>query len=145
MMTVDVDSWDNPSRPRLLIVEDDELIARLLGEALEEFYQTSCVRTAAGACGALLAGEADVVLLDYHLLDGPAVSVMREAARQGVPTLVMTGDRHISAEVVRRGWPLLAKPFGVAELQYGLDHILGAFVPAPARDQGAATGSYEHV
>lgn len=145
MTIVDTDFWDDSSRPRLLIVEDDELIARLLSEALEEFYDVSCVHTVAGALGALVAGEVDAVLSDYHLLDGPAVSVLREAERRGVPALVMTGDRRVSAEVTRRGWPLLAKPFGVAELQRGLGGILEAFVPPPARDRGVATGSYERV
>ena len=118
---------DDASRPRLLIVEGDELIAALLAEAVEQAldgtYEVSHTGTAAGARHLLFADGADALLLDYRLPDGTASPVLREADRLGVPVLVISGEPGAVAELAHRGRAVLAKPFGAAEWRDALRHL----------------------
>lgn len=115
---------DEPPRFRLLIAEDDDLIAELLGEALKRHFEVRCVPTGAGARSVLLSGGADALLLDERLSDGPAAPVLREADRLGVPALVMTGDPSIPGGAEHRDRSSLAKPFGTTELLLALERVL---------------------
>ncbi|MAT04884.1 MAG: DNA-binding response regulator [Acidimicrobiaceae bacterium] len=107
---------------RVLIVEDDELIASSLARALgAQGYETSAVTTVADAEGALAEHPPDLVLLDLGLPDGDGASIARRVARDHaeVPVIVLTA-RSEEADIVlgleAGAVDYVVKPFRLAEL-----------------------------
>jgi two-component system, OmpR family, response regulator RegX3 len=81
--------WQDPSRMRVLVVEDEETISGPLAEGLRrEGFTVDIARCVADA---LQAATADVVLLDLRLPDGDGLDVCRELrARGDVPIIVVS-------------------------------------------------------
>jgi CheY-like chemotaxis protein len=98
------------SRPRILVVDDEPMICELLGLVLEDDYQVVCTHTSHEALLLLAEQRIDVMLLDYHLPAGGAVTVARRADEIGIPMVWMTGD-HAAAETTSH--PVLLKPFHI--------------------------------
>lgn len=108
---------------RLLIVEDDPLIARSLVKALGPLGNN--VETLSHLCearAALAHSHFDLIVLDLGLPDGNGLSLLAELRERGdaTPVLVLTARDGIDERV--RGLDLgaddyLAKPFSVAELE----------------------------
>ncbi len=107
---------------RLLVVEDDLAIARLLEvELVEAGYQVELAGTGSEGLAALERREPDMVILDVRLPDLDGLSVCRAARRSGhrMPILMLTaldrvGDRVIGLDAGADDY--LAKPFAVEEL-----------------------------
>ena len=108
--------------PRILLVEDDEALARVLEFNLrrEEF---EVVRTRRGdtAVDVILRTEPDLVTLDIMLPGMSGLDVCRELRRRGidVPVIMLTArgdefDRVLGLELGADDY--LAKPFSVREL-----------------------------
>ncbi|WP_111600658.1 response regulator transcription factor [Streptomyces sp. Amel2xB2] len=103
---------------RLLLVEDDDLIARPLTEGLGNYGFT--VERAATGAAALAAPPADLVLLDLGLPDMDGIDVCRVMrSRSDVPIIMITArgeetDRVVGLELGADDY--LSKPFGVREL-----------------------------
>ena len=103
---------------RILLVEDDDSIARPLAEGLRrEGFAVDCAATGADA---LLAAPADVVLLDLRLPDMDGLDVCKTLrARSDVPIIVVTArgeesDRVVGLELGADDY--VVKPFGLREL-----------------------------
>ncbi|MDL4863675.1 response regulator [Halomonas elongata] len=108
---------------RLLVVEDDPLIARSLDNALTPLGNivetfTHC----AEASAALYQGGFDLVLLDLGLPDGNGLTLLEALRERGdtTPVLILTARDGVEERV--RGLDLgaddyLAKPFSIAELE----------------------------
>ena len=107
-------------RPRVLIVDDENLICELLGLVLEEDYEVVCACTSNEALQLLAEQSIDVMLLDHHLPPGGAVAVARRADEIGVPMVWMTGD-HAAAETHSR--PVLLKPFHIDRVSAVLTEV----------------------
>jgi two-component system, OmpR family, response regulator MprA len=111
---------DGPQR--LLVVEDDPAILRLLEvELIEAGYRVELADTGAGGLAALEREEPDAVILDVRLPDIDGLSVCRAARRSGhgMPILMLTaldrvGDRVIGLDAGADDY--LAKPFAIEEL-----------------------------
>jgi DNA-binding NtrC family response regulator len=58
----------------------------------------------------------DVVLLDYHLLEGNAQDVAKRADLAEVPVVWIPGDPDIIETLIRASHFLLAKPFGIQQV-----------------------------
>lgn len=92
---------------RLLVVDDDPDIARLLGALLSRqgFTDVTYVSTADEALRA--ADQADIVLLDHQLPDAEGLELLRSLRiRPSSPGLVMItahGNEALAAEALRRG------------------------------------------
>ncbi|HET6848128.1 MAG TPA: response regulator transcription factor [Gaiellales bacterium] len=107
---------------RLLVIEDDPAIARLLEvELLEAGYGVELAGTGSEGLAAIERDEPDMVLLDVRLPDLDGLSVCRAARRSGhrMPILMLTaldrvGDRVIGLDAGADDY--LAKPFAVEEL-----------------------------
>ncbi len=115
---------------RLLVVEDDAKIRRLLEKALKEAgYAVETAADAASGRHQALSGGADAVLLDLGLPDGDGLEVLKamRAARMTTPVLVLTA-RGGSAERVRGldagADDYLEKPFALDELLARLRALL---------------------
>jgi DNA-binding response OmpR family regulator len=109
-------------RQRVLVVEDDPSIARLLEIELGEAgYQVEIARTGAAGLAAIETDEADLVVLDVRLPDFDGRAVCRSARRGGhtVPILMLTaldrvGDRVLGLDAGADDY--LSKPFAIEEL-----------------------------
>lgn len=111
---------------RVLVVEDEMLIAMLVETALQD---ENC--TVVGPYGSLSeAMEAartetlDLAVLDINLagkLVFPAAEVL---AARGVPFLLLSGYGEIALPSNRRHWPICAKPFSLSDLLSRLTALL---------------------
>jgi len=124
--------------PKILICEDDELIAEVLGDQLEMLgYAFEVVSTANAARHALHTGGFNALLLDIRLPDSDGVTLMR--ALRGAPTtetlpiIVMSGSaehRDQAKELDIVDW--LDKPIRLYRLQNALVAALSPQRAAPA-------------
>ena len=112
---------------RLLLVEDNEELARLLAQRLQTAgYETDLLTTAAEALAAVTTTRYAAMVLDLGLPDGDGLSVLREIRRgeDPLPVLVLTarGDR---VSGLRSGADdYLVKPFAFEELLARLEALL---------------------
>jgi DNA-binding NtrC family response regulator len=128
-----------PSRPNLLVIDDNDAVRAVLGAALRP--EAFDVRLAAGGAeGVTLyrAGPADLVLLDVWMpvLDGPATLAALKAMDPAVRCCFVTGyaDRRLAARLLAQGaLEVLFKPFRLDELARTVRRLLGV--------GSAATGS----
>lgn len=107
---------------RLLVVEDDDLIARSLLRALgARGYDASATGTVAGALAAVDEQPPDLVLLDLGLPDGDGTAVATHIAAHHptVPVIVLTArDEEIDIVLGLEAGAVdyVVKPFRLAEL-----------------------------
>lgn len=109
--------------PTLLVVDDDPMVAALVGAALRrDGIRVVGVSTVASALAAVWGERPDVILTDLYLTDGSGLEVIRAAAavagydpRVVLSSGVPEGDlRRLAASV---GADHLAKPFDVVALR----------------------------
>lgn len=117
---------NNARSLRILLIEDEALVAMMITDMVEEFGH-NVVATAARLADALkLAGEVDVDLAIVDLnLNGertfPAAAVLKQ---RGVPIVFSTG---YGADALGPDWagsPVLAKPFQPNELERILANVV---------------------
>ena len=113
---------------RVLVIEDNALIAMLLSEMLTGMGHFVCA-TAATESEAVVAAAhygPDLMIVDAGLGQGSGVSAVEEVLRAGpVPHVFISGD----AERVRRRKPnavVVRKPFREAELARAIDLAFAA-------------------
>jgi DNA-binding response OmpR family regulator len=102
--------------PRILVVEDQELLAALVADVLGDGHEIVCASNVEDAVDHLLGSAIDLVLLDCVLPDGPNWQVALEADRQDIPVVFMTGDAAQAKELVGGARPYLLKPFALTAL-----------------------------
>jgi CheY-like chemotaxis protein len=114
-------------RPRILVVEDNPLLARFTTVMLT---QLGC--DVVGPVGCVDAGVAlatdeplDAALLDLNVADRSVAPVAEVLARRGTPFAVMTGYGHASPLPVFQGRSCLYKPFREPDLKAVLEALLG--------------------
>jgi DNA-binding response OmpR family regulator len=107
---------------RVLVVEDDPAIARLLEVELGEAgYRVELTATGGAALEAIETQAPNLVVLDVRLPDMDGLAVCRQARRRGhtMPVLMLTaldrvGDRVLGLDAGADDY--LAKPFAIEEL-----------------------------
>jgi two-component system response regulator RegX3 len=135
---------------RVLIVEDDDAIARPLAKGLErEGLDVDRVETGSDALIKSRGAEFDVILLDLGLPDRDGFDVCRELrARSDVPIIVVTArseevDRVVGLELGADDY--IVKPFGIRELVARIRAVVRRRSPASPGlghdETGAATGN----
>lgn len=120
---------------RILIVDDDREMRRVLAEFLEgEGFEVSQASDAAETLDRIRGTSCDVVVLDKNLPDWSGVDILPtvRALVPGTPVVVITafGDARTHDEAFTRGaYDLLLKPFSLDDLlevlQRALDHSNG--------------------
>ena len=131
-----------PSRtrpPRILIVEDDLVIALMIEELVREFgYAVSRVAgTVAMARLQIAQHNFDAVLLDINMegeYQPETADVLLEA---GIPFAFVTGYDYV-LEPRHEGVPLLEKPFGAVQLRILLEKLVGPGSPTGNRTRGVS-------
>src|SRR5499433_4582165 len=115
---------------RLLLVEDNEELARLLAQRLQAAgYETDLLTTAAEALAAVTTTRYAAMVLDLGLPDGDGLSALREIRRgeDPLPVLVLTARGGLQDRVsgLRSGADdYLVKPFAFEELVARLEALL---------------------
>lgn len=111
---------------RVLVVEDDALIAMLLSEMLEDMGHSVCATESseAGAVAAALRYKPDLMIVDVGLRDGSGVSAIAAISHtRPVPHLFVSGDRSIIA-ALKPDVVVVQKPFREADLARGIQRAL---------------------
>ncbi|MEV6878555.1 response regulator transcription factor [Amycolatopsis sp. NPDC051128] len=101
-------SADAPSPVRVLLVEDHDMVAEALQQALDRADGITVVgraRSRAEAVADAREHAPDVVVLDRRLADGDALTVIPELGAEGARVLVLTGDAtpSVAAQVAKAG------------------------------------------
>ena len=121
------------ARGKVLLVEDEVLVAALAVDALEELgYQTIEVTTAKAA-RAIASGSEQIAfaVVDIGLPDGrgDALALELRQTRPGLPIVIATGydGAHLD-EALRKQerTAVLSKPYDIAQLQAAIQAILKA-------------------
>ncbi|HJE58878.1 MAG TPA: response regulator transcription factor [Nocardiopsis listeri] len=111
---------------RILVVEDDDRVARGLVTALRS--ASFDVQRVATAERALTAPPADVVLLDLGLPDADGIDLLRRLRRRPQTAIIAVTARSEERDRVRGlragADDYVVKPFGVAELLARIDAVL---------------------
>jgi two-component sensor histidine kinase/DNA-binding response OmpR family regulator len=99
-------------KPRVLLVEDEALVAMMIGESLTEFgFQViGPMATASEALAAARDQHFDAAVLDINLGDGLVYTVAEILAKRGVPFIFVTGYDPDSVDPRFSGVPVLQKP-----------------------------------
>jgi len=107
---------------RVLLVEDDRMIAEAVRTALQQDgHAVDWIRDGASAAAALASSAFDVVLLDLGLPRCPGLEVLREARNRGVtaPVIIITARDDVQSRVAgldSGADDYLVKPFDLDEL-----------------------------
>jgi PAS domain S-box-containing protein len=97
-------------KPRMLVVEDEPEMARLLDKLLRKKFSATveiAQHTRAALDVLAAGGEFDLITLDYQLPDGDGLSILKEiVSKRDAPPVVMVtghGDEAVAAEAFRLG------------------------------------------
>ena len=130
----------------VLIVEDDPIVAGVLGMTLEEagHFKTTA-NTIETALSELKHNRIDAILIDLNLHDGDGTRLARLVSKNHifVPILVISGNSGIDKKITALGAGAvgyLTKPFDRYELMTILDAIMGR-----EHGQGSATISFGNL
>lgn len=112
---------------RVLIVDDDEAIVRVLQDALglfrhEHAYAVETARDGAEGSEALERGQFDLVLLDMYMPRMTGLELLTQMRRRGLqtPVLMLTGneDNRTAANALAGGiFAYVPKPFDLQHLE----------------------------
>lgn len=116
---------------RVLIVEDEALIALMLEHVLADF---ACVPV--GPCNTLTAALTaveretfDLALLDINLFGEKVYPVADALTERHIPFLFLSGYGEEGIPPGRRGWKVCAKPFKVKDLAAMLSAVIADASP----------------
>jgi two-component system, response regulator PdtaR len=125
---------------RVLVIEDDALIASLLAETVEALGHTVCAiaMTENEAVAYALEHQPDLLIVDAGLIDGNGISAVETILRtQLVPYLFVTGNgREVKA--LHPTAVILEKPFFVPELVRAIERALFVSVHAGSTPPSSA-------
>ncbi len=123
-------------KPRILVVEDECLVAMLLEDFIAELGYT-VVATAArkeDALRRLEAGGIDAALLDVNLDGERSYPIAEALAARGLPFVFVTGYGEAGIEPAFRDRPVVQKPFTQDSLRQALAKL--SFGPCDAPTAG---------
>lgn len=114
------------ARNRILIVEDEPLIAMMLEDFLDALDKqvAGTADSVAGALELIAAGGIDAAILDVNLRGGEVSWPVADAlAEAGIPFLLATGGSGDTVEARHAGRPLLPKPFTMDAVEKALNAL----------------------
>ncbi len=119
---------------RVLCVDDESMIGELVAKSLRRQLRCEVVTVASGndALAAIGSREFDLVIVDYLMpaMDGGEVyrNILARRPDLARRLLFITGDTLSESTLTTirdTGQPLLAKPFGVRELESAIRDLVG--------------------
>jgi DNA-binding response OmpR family regulator len=113
---------------RILVVEDDAVIAMLLADMFAGMGHDVCAieATKAGAVAAAIQCRPDLIIVDARLGDESGVSAVEEILLKGfVPHVFISGDI-ATVRALMPGAVAIQKPFDESDLVRAIQSALGA-------------------
>jgi DNA-binding response OmpR family regulator len=134
-----------PPTSRILLVEDDLQLLRVISQALKHDYE---VDTASSGAQALLHVERetyDVIVLDLHLPDANGLAICQTVRARGnsAPILVLSAEARVLTKIHLLDScanDYLTKPFSLGELKARLRALIRQRHHAPRLDQKLSAG-----
>lgn len=119
-----------PLNPRILLVDDDEVILQIVQKTFAPDYSVSTCRDALCGVDLLLAEDFDLLVIDLEMpiLDGiELIRMIRQYPQfQTIPIIALSAAAHSSARLDRSQiQSLVAKPLSIAELAGALRQFVG--------------------
>jgi DNA-binding response OmpR family regulator len=111
---------------KILIVEDDEAVCRLIGDVLDYAgYEFTLASSGAEMRQALDAADFDVAIIDVGLRDGEDGFTLAEVAdAKGCGVILTTGDPDLRKRLEASSRRHVIKPFRIQQLTALVDEIL---------------------
>jgi len=112
--------------PKVLIVEDEPLIAMMLEDFLEDlgFSSAGSIDNVADGVARASEGGFDLAILDVNLRGEPCWPVADKLADRGIPFVVASGGNVFAPPDRHAGAVALVKPYKLAGVREALDRIL---------------------
>lgn len=112
--------------PKVLIIEDEPLIAMMLEDYLEDlgFASAGSIDNVADGIVRARDGGFDVAILDVNLRGEPCWPVADQLADSGIPYVVASGGSLIAPPDRHAGAVALAKPYTLDGLREAFDRII---------------------
>lgn len=111
---------------KILIVEDDPLVAMMLEDFLEALGRVSAgvVDRVAAALAAIEQGDMGCAIVDVHLGNGETAEPVADAlTARNIPFVVATGGFIAPPSPALAGRPTLLKPFNFETLSHALAQL----------------------
>lgn len=110
---------------RILIVEDEVLIAMVLEDVLDMLGHVVVATSAnyAEAESAIAAGGFDLAILDVNLGSDPVFPLADKLVAAGTPVIFATGSHRDSLPSRYDEMPLLEKPYAIAAVERALERV----------------------
>lgn len=114
-----------PASRRVMIVEDDALIAMVLEDMLDVLGYTvvSSASTYAEADAAIAAGGFDVAILDVNLGREPVFPLAARLQAAGTSIIFATGSHRDSLPPIFSTVPVIEKPYAVQAVEAALSKV----------------------
>jgi two-component system, response regulator PdtaR len=110
----------------VLIVEDEPIIALLLGDVVKSMGHLVCniVATEAAAVEIALSCRPDLMIVDAGLRDGSGIVAMQTILKQqAMPHIFVTGDKR-GVQQLAPDATILEKPFFVPDLERAIENAM---------------------
>ena len=145
MTVLGEDGVEQSSRPAILVVEDDQLMAWMLTKALERLtpgYPIQHCRDGLDALAYLMQQPVACVITDYTMptMDGITLGEIMADTWPAIPVLLMSAQapglvRRQLKEQPTNFITILEKPFDLTDLQAALAPLLMRHAPSDAKRQ----------
>lgn len=112
----------------VLIVEDEPIIALLVGDVVKSMGHLVCdiVATEADAVEMALTCQPDLMIVDAGLRDGSGVGAIQTILKlQAMPHIFVTGDKR-SVQQLAPESTILEKPFFVPDLEQAIENAMAS-------------------
>jgi DNA-binding response OmpR family regulator len=136
-------------KPRILVVDDDEVLRRPLQRVLEaNGYDVLAVATAEDALTSLVGATVHLVVTDRGLpgMDGRELIRRLRIERPALPVLLITGDPGLDLEGEVGSFGALQKPFEPEQLlalvEQGLRRVGGLFQGGATKEGAVAAAPF---
>jgi CheY-like chemotaxis protein len=116
---------------RVLIVEDDRMIARPLGDLLEALGHEVCgiESSESGAVAAARRSKPDLMIVDVHLQDGSGIGAVETIRDIGpVAYIYVTGDA-MAVRTLQPNATVMQKPYFEVDLVLAIQSALSKAAP----------------
>lgn len=121
-----------PTKPKVLIIEDDVIFSQILQEILNQFQVDSKIvnHIPSDFSTTSITDNVDLILLDRYLgnINGLEIckGLKNNADTQNIPVVMMSGQSKIKEKCIAAGAEdFLPKPFDMNDLKDILDRSLG--------------------
>ena len=117
----------SPSEPRILIVEDQIILALHVADVIEEFgcEPVGPVSSVSAALPIALHDPLDAALLDIYLIDQTVKPIADILRRRGIAFAFMTAFTRLHLPETHRERPFLCKPFTDQQLRAAIKILIG--------------------